>query len=123
MQLGFGMTPTAVKTMMNRKIKAVLKRESPQDCTETKSLVGAANFYKSLWPHQAHNILAPFSELTGNKPFVWDKRKEKAFKEMKALLAAKFVNKDLDYTKTVHIYTNASDYQLAGKINSLISKI
>ena len=35
---------------------------------------------------------------------------------MKALMAADCINKYPDYTKTFHIYTNASDYQLGTTI-------
>ena len=74
----------------------------------------------SLWLQQAHT-LAPLCELIGNKPFVWDKQKEQAFKEMKALMAANCINKYPNYTKTFHIYTNASDYQLGAAIIHLLS--
>ena len=62
------------------------------------------------WLDTIAHVLPPLRKLIGTKPFVWDERKEKAFNAMKALLASNCINKYLDYTKTFHIYTDASDY-------------
>ena len=112
--LGYWMTPTAIKPM-KKKVEAVLKMQRPKNKTEARSFIGAVNYYKSLWPRRAH-LLAPLSELTGNKPFSWDDRKQRAFDAMKALMASNCINKYPDYTKTFHIYTDASDYQLGAAI-------
>ena len=112
--LEYWMTPNAIKPKKN-KIDAVLQMNCPQNKTEACLFIGAVNCQKLLWPRCAH-VLASLSKLTGTKPFVWDKRKEKAFNAMKALLASNCINKYPDFTKTFHIYTAAADYQLGTAI-------
>ena len=68
--LGFWMTPNSVRPMKT-KIDAILKMQRPQTTTQARSLIGAVNFYKSLFPRRAH-VLAPLADLTGDKSFVWD---------------------------------------------------
>ena len=100
---------------MKKKIDAVLKMEPPKNRSEARSFIGAVNFYKSLWPQRAH-VLAPLAELTGDKPFRWTPVHQKAFLEMKALLASDCINAYPDYNKDFDIYTDASDYQLGAAI-------
>ena len=100
--------------MMNN-INAVLKMNRPHTKTEARSFIGAVNYYKSLWPRQAH-LLAPLNELTGNKPFSWDNRKQQAFNQMRALMTSNCINKYPNYTKAFCIYTDMSDYHLGAAI-------
>ena len=112
--LGFWMTPTSVKPMRN-KIEAVLQMGRPQNQTQVRSFLGAVNFYKSLWPRRAH-VLAPLNELTGTGIFKWTDRHERAFKEMKAVLATDCINAYPDYNLPFIIFSDASDYQIGACI-------
>ena len=73
-------------------------------------ILGAVNYYKSLWPRCAH-ILAPLGECTGENPFSYDVIKKNAFKDMKTLMLPEWTNKSTDYTKPFHIVTDAPKYQ------------
>jgi hypothetical protein len=102
------MTPDSVKPM-KKKIDAILKMDRPTNRTEARSFIGAVNFYKSLWPRRAH-ILAPLADLTGIKPFSWDDTKQKAFDEMKAILASDCINAYPDYNKAFDIINWEQQY-------------
>jgi hypothetical protein len=105
---GYWMTPDSVKPM-KKKIDAILKMDRPTNRTEARSFIGAVNFYKSLWPRRAH-ILAPLADLTGIKPFSWDDTKQKAFDEMKAILASDCINAYPDYNKAFDIINWEQQY-------------
>ena len=84
--LGYWMTPKGVKPM-KKKIDAVLKMGRPRNQTEVRAFLGAVTFYRSMWPRRSH-VLAPLTELTGTEKFVWDDKHNRAFNEMKAIIAA-----------------------------------
>ena len=56
--------------------------------------VGMVSYYRDMWPHR-YEILAPLTSHTGapkkgenQSPFVWTSEMQKAFDQMKALMAA-----------------------------------
>ncbi len=80
------------------------------------------NYYRDMWPHQAH-LIAPLTTKTGAPkkgekppPFQWTSKMQKAFNQMKALMAADVLCAYLDHNKPFRIVTNASDYQLVACI-------
>ena len=68
-----------------------------------------------MWPHRSE-ILAPLTELTGNKPFIWKDEHQKAFDQMKALIAKDTLLRYPDHNKPFHIFLDASNYQLGATI-------
>jgi hypothetical protein len=79
------------------------------------------NYYRDMWPHRLH-ILAPLTANTGAPkkgekppPFQWTSEIQKAFDQMKALMAAELCAYP-DHKKPFHIFTGASDYQLGACI-------
>ncbi len=80
------------------------------------------NSYRDTLPHRLH-ILAPLPAKTGapkkgEKPpsFQWTLEIQKAFDQMKALMAADVLCAYPNHNKPFHIFTDASDYQLGACI-------
>ena len=117
--LGYELTPEGIKPW-RRKIEAILKLRPPRNTSEARSLVGMINFFRDCYPRRAH-MLAPFTALTnpqGSKrsPINWTPELDKAFKELKAVLAKDALMAFPNHNKPFSIYCNASDYQLGACI-------
>ncbi len=76
------------------KIEAVLRMQPSKSFKLLQGFIGILNYYRDLWPHRLH-ILAPLTTKTGtpkkgeNHPsFQWTPEVQKAFDQMKALMAA-----------------------------------
>ena len=69
-----------------------------------------------MWPRRSH-ILAPLlTELLGTKTYKWSDNCQTAFLQMKAIIARETLLAYPDHNKTFYVETDASDYQLGGRI-------
>jgi RNase H-like domain found in reverse transcriptase len=74
-------------------------------------------FLRNGWILSQHShILAPLTELTGKKAFVWEDKHQEAFEQMKALIAMDAPLAYPNHNKPFDIETDASDYQLGAII-------
>jgi hypothetical protein len=85
--------------------------DMPKNVKQTRSFLGAVTYYYDMWPKCSH-ILMPLTELTGKRALIWETKHQKAFKEMKALMAADVPLAYLNYNLPFEIFTEASNYQL-----------
>ena len=112
--LGHWLTPEGIKPH-RKKVEAVLAMKEPHDISTLRSFLGLVNWYRDMWPRRTHT-LAPLTELTGKKSFIWGEDQKKAFREMKAICAKDAMLAYPDHSKPFHIETDASDYQLGAVI-------
>ena len=68
-----------------------------------------------MFPRRAH-VTAPLTDLTGKGKFQWLPKHQKAFDEMKAVMAADATMYYPDQNKPYHVYVDASDYQMGACI-------
>ena len=69
--LGYWLTPVGLISS-SKKICSILAWDKPKTQKVVRSFIGAVNIYCNVWPHRSE-ILAPLTELTGNKPFILKK--------------------------------------------------
>ena len=112
--LGHWLTPTGVKPL-RKKIQGILDMTPPKDLGQLRSFLGMVTHYRDMWPRRSH-ILAPLTDLLGTKTFQWGAAQDESFKKMKAIIARDTLLAYPDHNKTFHIETDASDYQLGGRI-------
>jgi hypothetical protein len=92
--------------------------DHPRDATELRMLIGCVNDYRDMWPSRAH-ILKPLTDQSGLKkkaPIKWTDEMQKAFDEMRLLMAANALAAYPDHNKQFDVYTDASDFQLGACI-------
>ena len=89
----------------------------PRTTKELKSLLGMVQYYRDMWPRRSH-ILVPLTDASSSKKkkLDWTKEMDKAFIQMKQIIAQETILALPDYNKPFQIYTDASDYQLGGVI-------
>jgi RNase H-like domain found in reverse transcriptase len=89
--------------------------QAPMNIKQIQAFLGMLGYYRDMWPRRSH-ILAPLTELTGKKAFVWEDKHQQPFEQMKALIAMDTLLAYPNHNKPFDIKTDASDYQLGAII-------
>ena len=111
--LGHFLAPSGVKPW-KKKVKSTLELKTPRNVSESRTFLGMVNWHRDMWPRRSH-ILAPLTKLTG-KTFHWDEDCQRAFDQMKAVIATDALLVHPDHNLPFDIETDASDCQLGAVI-------
>ena len=112
--LGHWLTPDGVKPW-RKKIDAILRMQAPTNIKELRSFLGMVTYYRDMWPRRSH-ILAPLTALIKARNFTWGPDQDRAFHEMRAMMATDAMLAYPDHNSPFVIETDASDYQLGAVI-------
>jgi hypothetical protein len=111
---GLRLTPIGLKPR-KRKTEAVLQMKLPTSLKLIPGFIGMVNYYGVMWPCR-WQILAPLTAKTGAPkkgekppPFQWTSEMQKAFDQMKTIMAADVLCAYPDHNKPFQIFTDASD--------------
>ena len=112
--LGHWLTPEGVKPWP-KKIEAILRLQPPVNVKQLRFFLGMVNYYRDMWPRHTH-VLAPLTELTGKRTFVWTPKHQQAFERIKALVTVDALLVFPDPSLPFDVETDASEYQLGSVI-------
>jgi len=129
--LGYVLTREGIKPQ-RKKIEAILAIDPPKDVKSLRGFLGIVQYYRDLWEKRSE-MLAPLSDLVAEcgttkaqkkagkkkikKPaWHWDAIHQKAFDEIKEVIARDVVLAYPDFDETFEIYTDASTRQLGAVI-------
>ena len=99
--LGHWLTLKGLKPL-RKKIQGIIDMEAPTNLTQLRSFLGMVTYYRDMWPKRSH-ILSPLTELMGTTDYKWGPPQEKAFKQMKAVMAKYTLLAYADHNKKLFI--------------------
>ncbi len=115
-------SPTFITPKKDGRVHWVSDLRELNKVVQLRGFIEMINYYRDMWPHRSH-ILSPLTTKTGAPkkgvkapPFKWTPKMQKAFEEMKALMAAEVLCVYLNHNKPFKIYSDASNYQLGACI-------
>ena len=90
---------------------AILQLDRLKTIKHIRAFLRAVDYYRDIWPRRAHVLKLP-TDKYGTKTFVLTDEMEKAFKEMKSLMAMDCLRQYPNHNLGFDINTDASDYQM-----------
>jgi hypothetical protein len=102
--------------MEKTKVKTILEWRTPKSKNDVHVWNGFCNFYRQYIKGYS-SIAKPLTRLLGNTPFQWGLEEQKAFDNMKALVASEPVIAQPLPTGTFRIEVDASGFALGGVLS------
>ena len=113
--LGYWITKSGIQPMPN-KVEAIKNMARPTTRKELRRFIGMVNYYRDMWCRRS-DLLAPLTSMTSkNVKFDWTDEHQHAFDNVKKIICREVLLNYPDFSKTFHIYTDASDTQLGSVI-------
>jgi hypothetical protein len=102
---------------LNSKVEAINNIAPPKTRKQLRRFIGMVNYYRDMWIHRSH-LMTPLSALTTvKKKWKWEREHQKAFDDIKKIIARETILAYPDFSKPFVIHTDASDYQLGAVIS------
>ena len=123
--LGYVLTTNGIKPQQ-KKIQTILALTLPTGVKDLCRFLGMVQYYRDLWAKRS-DMLAPLTSECGHAkvtkalktkkvPWHWDEVHQKAFNDIKAIIARDVALAYPDYSKEFEIYTDASSPQMGAVI-------
>jgi hypothetical protein len=94
-----------------KKVEAIKHMVRPNTRRELRRFIGIVNYYHDMWVRRS-SLLAPLTSMTSkNLKFVWTDVHQKSFEDIKKIICREVMLTFPDFSKSFHIYTDASDTQ------------
>jgi hypothetical protein len=109
--LGFFITRNGIQPIP-KKVDAILNINEPKNKRELRRFIGLINYYRDMWIRRSH-LLAPLTALSSKKAkWHWTSEEQKAFEQVKKVIAKDVLLAYPDFTLPFDIHTDASHTQL-----------
>jgi hypothetical protein len=113
--LGFTLTPSGIQPQA-KKVEAIQQIAEPRNKKELRRFLGMISYYREMVPNKSA-LTAKLNKLTSkNVPFVWAPETAAAFQDIKTVLARNVWLAFPDYSRTFHVFADASGRQIGGVI-------
>lgn len=99
-----------------RRLEAIQQIAEPRNKKELRRFLGMISYYREMVPNKSA-LTAQLNRLTSkNVPFVWTPEVAAAFQDIKTALAHNVWLAFPDYSRTFHVFADASGRQIGGVI-------
>ena len=113
--LGYHLTTKGIQPQP-KKVEAIMRITPPKTKRQLRHFLGMVNFYRDVWRRRSH-ILASLTGLVSPKAkWHWGKEQQDSFDELKKVISRETLLAFPDFSKTFHVYTDSSAYQLGAVI-------
>ncbi|OWZ12839.1 Retrovirus Polyprotein [Phytophthora megakarya] len=113
--LGFTLTPDGIQPQAN-KVEAIQQIADPANTKGLRRFLGIISYYREMVPNKPA-LTARLNRLTSkNVPFTWAPEDAAVFRSIKEALARNVWLAFPDYTRTFHVFADASGRQIGGLI-------
>ncbi len=107
--------PSGIKPVQS-KVSAMRNLVAPRNMKQLRSFLGMVNYYRDMWIRRSH-ILAPLQKLLkkGTR-WAWNSEHQRAFDNLKRVMAKQTLLHYPNFNETFKIYTDASLHQIGAVI-------
>ena len=115
--LGYLLSREGIKPLPE-KVTAIIAIKPPTNVQTLWGFLGLVQYYRDMWKRRSY-ILSPLTDLVGKgkKKFTWTSDHQKAFDDMKAVIAKETILNYPKFDQCFDIHTDANNRQLGAVIS------